>query len=94
MDPIRNITNEAIVLKFPPEKTLSATLWNSLQSAEYSDPEAANSEAHALPQVCCGPIELNSTELGWVDSSIISSLQERALLFSAYRRKKNQRKLP
>lgn len=30
------------------EKTLSATVQNSLQSAEYSDPEAANSEAHAL----------------------------------------------
>lgn len=42
--------------------------------------------------MCCGPIDFNSTELCWIDSSIISTLQERALLFSAYSRKKKSKK--
>lgn len=45
---IKTITRPAIVLWFPLEKTPSARVQNSLQSDEYSDPEAANSEALAL----------------------------------------------
>lgn len=44
---IRNISKPATVLWFPLEKTLSYSV-KQLTSAECSDPEAANSEAHAL----------------------------------------------
>lgn len=44
----KNVSKPIVVLWFPLETILSATRQNSLQSAEYSNPEAANSEVHTL----------------------------------------------